>query len=184
MKDKRANIPRMRGTGAFKVFTGLVAVALITAGCGGSGSTAQQTPAASVTSTAPPTQQAVAFGTAVDIASTDGSTATYTVDNLRAVPPAAQIVPAKGAMYAVDVTIVAKTGATTYNGFWFVARAVDGSNIAPAVGAVQPSITSGQLPAGQQVAAHVAYDVPQGQTITGIMFRDPHGKLLAVWATG
>ena len=70
-------------------------------------------------------------------------------------------------MYAVDVTIVAKTGTIAYNGFWFVARAADGSNIAPAVGAVQPGITSGQLPAGQQVAAHVAYDVPAGQTITG-----------------
>lgn len=162
----------------------MIAVALITAGCGGSGSTGQQsTASAPATSTAPPAKQAVAFGTPVDIAS-DGGTATYTVDNLAPVPPAAQIVPAKGTMYAVDVTIVAKTGTIAYNGFWFVARAADGSNIAPAVGAVQPGITSGQLPAGQQVAAHVAYDVPAGQTITGIMFRDPHGKLLAVWATG
>jgi hypothetical protein len=162
----------------------MVAVALITAGCAGSGSTAQHTPTnAPATSTAPPTQQAVAFGTPVDIAS-DGGTATYTVDNLRPVPPDAQIVPAKGAMYAVDVTIVVKTGTIAYNGFWFVGRAADGSNIAPAIGAVQPGITSGQLPQGQQLAAHVAYDVPQGKTITAIMFRDPKGKLLAVWATG
>jgi hypothetical protein len=162
----------------------MVVVALITAGCGGSGSTSQQaTTRAPATSTAPPTQQAVAFGTSVDVTS-DGGTATYTVDNLRPVPPDAQVVPAKGTMYAVDVTIVAKTGATAYNGFWFVARAADGSNIAPAVGAVQPGITSGQLPQGQQLAAHVAYDVPQGKTITAIMLRDPKGKLLAVWATG
>ena len=174
----------MRGTQMSRVLAGSVAVALITAGCGGSGSTAQQpTTDAPATSTAPPAQQAVTFGTAVDIAS-DGGTATYTVDNLRPVPPDAQIVPAKGTMYAVDVTIVAKTGTIAYNGFWFVARAADGSNIAPAVGAVQPGITSGQLPQGQKLAAHVAYDVPHGQTITAIMFRDPKGKLLAVWATG
>ena len=161
----------------------MIAVALVTAGCGGSGSSAQQTPAPPATSTAPPAKQAVVFGTPVDIDS-DGGKATYTVANLTPVPPAAQIVPAKGAMYAVDVTIVAKTGTTAYNGFWFVARAADGSNIPPAVGAVQPSITSGQLPQGQQLAAHVAYDVPEGKTITAIMFRDPKGKLLAVWSNG
>lgn len=162
-----------------RVLLGVVAVALITAGCGGSGSTGQQT-AAPATSTAS-VKQAVPFGTAVDIAS-DGGAATYTVANLAPVPANAQIVPAKGTMYAVDVTIVAKTGTTAYNGFWFVARSSDGSNIAPAVGAVAPGITSGQLPQGQQVAAHLAFDVGKGKTITGIMLRDPKGKLLAAWA--
>ncbi|BBY59575.1 hypothetical protein MSAR_27110 [Mycolicibacterium sarraceniae] len=162
----------------------MLAIALITAGCGGSGSTAQQSAtSAPATSTQPAAKQAVTFGTPVDVAS-DGGLATYTVDNLAPVPPDAQIVPAKGTMYAVDVTIAAKTGTVAYNGFWFVARAADGSNIAPAVGAVQPGITSGQLPQGQQLATHVAYDVPQGKTITAIMFRDPKGKLLAVWSTG
>ncbi|MCX2933824.1 DUF1942 domain-containing protein [Mycobacterium sp. CVI_P3] len=175
----------MRGTRMSRVLVGLIAVALIATGCGGSGSTDQQSAdSAPATSSAPSAKQAVVFGTAVDVASPDGATATYTVANLRPVPPDAQIVPAKGTMYAVDVTIVAKSGTTTYNGFWFVARAADGSNIAPAVGAVQPGITSGQLAQGQQIAAHVAYDVPQDQTITAIMLRDPHGKLLAVWATG
>jgi hypothetical protein len=169
----------MRGTRLPKVFLGVVAVALLIAGCGGSGSDAQN-PAAPATSTSS-AKQAVPFGTAVDIAA-DGGTATYTVDNLAAVPADAQIVPAKGTMYAVDVTIVAKTGTVAYNGFWFVARASDGSNVAPAVGAVQPGITSGQLPQGQQIAAHLAYDVPKGKAITGIMFRDPKGKLLSVWA--
>ncbi|MCV7179155.1 DUF1942 domain-containing protein [Mycolicibacterium sphagni] len=175
----------MRGIRVSRVLAGTIAIALITAGCGGSGSPAQQsTSSAAATSPAPPTQQAVAYGTPVDVASSDGSIATYTVDNLQPVPPDAQIVPAKGTMFAVDVTIVAKTGTTTYNGFWFVARAADGSNIAPAVGAVQPGITSGQLAQSQRIAAHVAYDVPKGQTITGIMFRDPKGKVLAVWASG
>ncbi|GAY17726.1 hypothetical protein MSZK_44520 [Mycobacterium sp. shizuoka-1] len=163
---------------------GSIVVALIASGCGGAGSDHPSASSAPATSTTPPAKQAVTFGTAVDVAAADGSTATYTVDNLRPVPADAQIVPAKGTMFAVDVTIVAKTGTTTYNGFWFVARAADGSNIAPAVGAVAPGITSGQLAQGQQVAAHVAYDVPPGQTITAVMLRDPHGKLLAVWATG
>jgi Domain of unknown function (DUF1942) len=173
----------MRRTRVSRVLLGLIAVALIASGCGGSGSTAQQTSAAPATPTEPPAKQAVAFGTAVDVAS-DGGSATYTIDSLQPVPPDAQIVQAKGTMYAVDVTIVAKTGTIAYNGFWFVARAADGSNIAPAVGAVQPGITSGQLPQGQQLAAHIAYDVPKGKTITAIMFRDPKGKLLAVWSTG
>ncbi|AKK26401.1 hypothetical protein AB431_06530 [Mycobacterium sp. EPa45] len=166
------------------MFGGVLAVALISAGCGNSGSTAHQpTPSTPVSSSAAATLEAVAFGTKVDIASADG-TAAYTVDNLQPVPPDAQIVPAKGTMYAVDVTIVAKSGTPAYNGFYIVARGADGSNIAPAVGAVRPGITSGQLPQGQQVAGHVAYDVPQGQTITAIQFRDPKGKVLAVWGAG
>ncbi len=173
----------MRGT---RVFVGLAAVALITAGCAGSdpktadSSTAQ---AADNSTAAPASQQAAAFGATLDIASSTG-TAAYTVDNLRPVPPDAQIIPAKGTMYAIDVTIAAKTGTTTYNGFYFVARAADGSTIAPAVGAVRPGITSGQLPQGQQIAGHVAYDVPQGQTIAAIGLRDPKGAMLAVWAAG
>lgn len=173
----------MHGTRLVRLLVGTIALALFTAGCGGASSGSQQPSSAPVTAATPEPKQAVAFGTPVDIAA-DGGTATYTIDNLAQVPRAAQIVPAKGTMYAVDVTIAAKTGTIAYNGFWFVARAEDGSNIAPAVGAVQPGVTSGQLPQGQQLAAHVAYDVPQGKSITAIMFRDPKGKILAVWARG
>ena len=170
---------------ATRVFVGMAALALVTAGCAGSGQKAadRSTTPASASTAAPAAQQAAAFGTTLDITSSTG-TAAYTVDNLRPVPPDAQIIPAKGTMYAVDVTIVAKTGTTTYNGFYFVARAADGSTIAPAVGAVRPGITSGQLPQGQQIAGHVAYDVPQGQTIAAIGLRDPKGAMLAVWAAG
>lgn len=172
----------MRGKQLSRVVVGVLAVVLITAGCGNSGSSAHRQSGASspASSVAPPALEAVAFGTKVDIASSDG-TAAYTVDNLQPVPRDAQIVPAKGTMYAVDVTIDAKSGTPSYNGFYIVARGADGSNIAPAVGAVRPGITSGQLPSGQQVVGHVAYDVPPGQTITAILFRDPKGKVLAVW---
>lgn len=173
----------MRGTRPFEVLVGISAVALISAGCGGAkpGNSESNTSTQAAESTSASAQQIARFGTSVDIAAPSG-TASYTVDNLRPVPPDAQIIPAKGAMFAVDVTIVAKTGTTAYNGFYFVARAADGSTIAPAVGAVRPGITSGQLPQGQQIAGHVAYDVPQGQTISAIAFRDPQGKTLAVWA--
>jgi hypothetical protein len=174
----------MCGIRAFGAVLGIVTVALIAAGCGNSGSTAQQsTQSTPTSSTVVATLEAVAFGTKVDVASADG-TAAYTVDNLQPVPPAAQIVPAKGTMYAIDVTIVAKSGTPSYNGFYLVARSTDGSNIAPAVGAVRPGITSGQLAQGQQAAGHVAYDVPPGQTITAIQFREPKGKVLAVWGSG
>ena len=163
-----------------RVLLGTIAIALTIAGCGGSDSKQTPAPATSSVSSA---KQAVAFGTAVDI-DANGGKATYTVDNLSPVPRDAQVVPAKGAMFAVDVTIVAKTGTVAYNGFWFVAKATDGSNIAPAVGAVQPGITSGQLSQGQKVAAHIAFDVPQGKTINGIMLRDAKGRLLAAWANG
>ena len=128
-------------------------------------------------------QQAAPMGSALTITSA-GATANYTVANLRPVPPDAQIIPAKGTMYAVDVTIAAQTGTTTYNGFYFVARGADGSTIAPAVGAVKPGITSGQLPPGQKIDGHVAYDVPQGATITAVGLRDPKGTMLAVWGNG
>src|SRR3569623_944967 len=132
----------MVGTRLSSALLGIFAVAHVSARCGDSGSTAQQSTQSTPTSSTAAALEAVAFGTKVDVASSDG-TAAYTVDNLQPVPPNAQIVPAKGTMYAVDVTIVAKNGTPTYNGFYIVARGADGSNIAPAVGAVRPGITSG-----------------------------------------
>ncbi|MCI4674855.1 hypothetical protein [Candidatus Mycolicibacterium alkanivorans] len=64
------------------------------------------------------------------------------------------------------------------------AKQVGGVAIAPAVGAVKPGINSGQLPQGQKIDGHVAYDVPAGATITAIGLRDPKGKMLAIWASG
>lgn len=150
-----------------------VAAALI-AGCQ---SPAQTTmPESSVTTATGPTVQTAVFGATLTV-----DNAAYTVANLRPVPTDAQIIPARGVMYAVDVTIAAQTGAVTFNGFYFVARAQDGSTIAPAVGAVEPGITAGQLAAGQTVDGHVAFDVPQGQSITAVALRDPKGKTVAVW---
>ena len=160
----------------------VMAVVVLSAGCAEPKTTSDSpTATAADTPSATPVQQAVPFG-ATQTVTSEGATAQYTVANLRQVPPDAQIIPAKGTMYAVDVIIAAQTGTTTYNGFYFVAKAADGSTIAPAVGAVRPGITDGQLPAGQKADGHVAYDVPAGKTITAILLRDPHGKLLAVWA--
>lgn len=168
--------PAMRGVIA------VAAVLVFSTGCAGQNTTTATSQEASAeTSATQPVRQAVLFG-ATETVTSEGATAQYTVANLRQVPADAQIIPAKGTMYAVDVTISAQTGTTIYNGFYFVAKAADGSTIAPAVGAVRPGITSGQLPAGQKVDGHVAYDVPQGKSITAVMLRDPHGKLLAVWA--
>ncbi len=160
---------------------GVLAIALIVAGCGSSDTKAQQSPKGTAAgATATPVVEAVAFGTKVDIASSDG-TAAYTVDHLQPVPPDAQIVKAKGTMYAVDVTIVAKSGKPKYNAYYIVARGTDGTKITPAVGDVKPGITSGQLDQGKQIAGHIAFDVPKGQTIKSIQFRDPKGKVLAIW---
>ena len=134
-------------------------------------------------SSAPPLgPQAAILGTALEVKSS-GATASFTVANLAPVPLDAQIIPAKGTMYAVDVTIAAQSGTTVFNGFFFVARDQDGASIAPAVGAVKPGITSGQLAAGQTVAGHVAFDVPEGRLITQVALRDPQGKTLAIWGS-
>ena len=161
------------------------AAVVLCAGCAGAKNAATESSVASVadTSSAAPVQQAAPMGSTLTVTSAD-ATAAYTVANLRPVPPDAQIIPAKGSMYAVDVTIAAQTGTTMYNGFYFVARAADGSTIAPAVGAVNPGITSGELPAGQKIDGHVAYDVPAGKAITAVGLRDPKGKMLAVWGVG
>ena len=174
----------MRGVTAAWAIVAAAAVVLC-GGCAGAKNTATESPAASVagTSTAAPVQQAAPMGSTLTVTSA-GATAAYTVGNLRPVPPDAQIIPAKGSMFAVDVTIAAQTGTTTYNGFYFVARAADGSTIAPAVGAVNPGITSGELPTGQKIDGHVAYDVPAGKAITAVGLRDPKGKMLAVWGVG
>ena len=163
----------------------VAAVVVLSAGCAGAKNTAAESPTASVaaTSAAAPVEQAAPMGSTLTVTSAD-ATAAYTVANLRPVPADAQIIPAKGSMYAVDVTIAAQTGTTMYNGFYFVARAADGSTIAPAVGAVKPGITSGELPAGQKIDGHVAYDVPAGKAITAVGLRDPKGKMLAVWGVG
>lgn len=140
-------------------------------------------PDAGTTSAAAPSPQAAMLGSTLTV--TDrGATAAYTVADLRPVPVDAQIIPARGTMFAVDVTIAAETGTTAYNGFYFVAKAQDGSNIPPAVGAVKPGIDAGELAAGQKLAAHVAFDVASGQSITQVALRDPKGRTLAVWAAG
>jgi hypothetical protein len=161
-----------------------VAAMALPAGCAEpSPPTAPNQTTVEVSSTPPPGPQAAALGTTLDVTSASGA-ASYTVGNLAPVPLDAQIIPARGTMYAVDVTIAAQSGTTVFNGFFFVARDQDGAPIAPAVGAVKPGITSGQLAAGQAVAGHVAFDVPEGKSITQVALRDPQGKTLAVWGSG
>lgn len=139
-------------------------------------------PVATQSVTAPrPAPQSAVLGATLDIDAGSGA-ASYTVGNWRAVPLDAQIIPAKGAMYAVDVRIVATGGTVPVNGFYFAARTADGSTIAPAVGAVRPGITYGQLAAGQSVEGHVAFDFAPGTAVTGIELRDPAGKQLAFWS--
>jgi len=133
--------------------------------------------------TPPPGPQAAALGTMLDVTTASGK-ASYTVANLAPVPLDAQIIPAKGAMYAVDVTIVGRSGTTAFNGFFFVARGRDGTSIAPAVGAVRPGITAGELGADQSATGHVAFDAPPGASIGQVVLRDPKGESLAVWVAG
>lgn len=168
----------------------LIAAALVLVACSAPAPTTSaptsSKDAALETSATPATRsplQAAVLGTALTI-TTAGATAVYTVADLRPVPVEAQIIPAKGAMYAVDVTIDAQTGTTVYNGFYFVARAQDGSSIPPAVGAVKPGINSGELSQGQTIDGHVAFDVPPGQSITQVGLRDAKGATLAVWGVG
>lgn len=162
----------------------LASVAMAVSGC--QTSTSGTAPAvatdANTTTSAAPAVQAGPFGTTVTVTES-GATAAYTVSNLRPVPLDAQIVPPRGTMYAVDVVIDAQTGTTSYNGFYFVAKAADGSNFPPAIGAVRPGVDSGELAAGQSLSAHVAFDVPEGQSITRVVLRDPKGNALAVWGT-
>ena len=133
------------------------------------------------TSSAAPGPQSGQSGATLDIDTATGA-GYYTVGNWRAVPVDAQIIPAKGVMYAVDVRIVANTGALPVNGFYFAVRTADGSTIAPAVGAVRPGITYGQLTQGQSVEGHVAFDLAPGTAVTGVILRDPAGKQLAFWS--
>ena len=131
--------------------------------------------------TAPSAPIRAQSGATVDIASSEGS-ASYTVGNWRPVPLDAQIIPAKGAMYSVDVRVLANSGTVSVNGFYFAARTADGSTVAPAVGAVRPGITYSQLTAGQSVEGHVAFDFAPGTAVTGVLLRDPAGSPLAFWA--
>jgi len=146
----------------------------------GPGDTVQKMPT-QTTAPAPPGPQSGQSGATIDIATGTGA-GSYTVGNWRAVPVDAQIIPAKGVMYSVDVRIVANTGAVAVNGFYFAARTADGSTIAPAVGAVRPGITYGQLTQGQSVEGHVAFDFAPGTAVTGVVLRDPSGKQLAFWS--
>lgn len=160
-----------------------VAMTALPAGCAGPAPpTAANQTAVEVSSTPPPGPQAAVLGTTLEVTSS-GATSSYTVANLAPVPLAAQIIPARGTMYAVDVTIAAQSGTTVFNGFFFVASDQNGTSIPPAVGAVKPGITSGQLAAGQTVAGHVAFDVEEGQSITQVALRDPQGKPLAIWGS-
>ena len=130
---------------------------------------------------AAPSPQSGPSGATLDIGTGSGA-ASYTVGNWRSVPLDAQIIPAKGVMSAVDVRIVADSGTVAVNGFYFSARTADGSTIAPAVGAVRPGITYGQVTQGQSVEGHVAFDIAPGTQVTGVVLRDPGGKQLAIWS--
>lgn len=125
--------------------------------------------------------QLAKLGATLEVSTASGSAA-YTVGNWRPVPLEAQIIAAKGAMYAVDVTIEARTGTTLVNGFYFAVRTASGGSVAPAVGAVRPGITSGQLTAGQSMAGHVAFDLAPGTAVTAVTLRDPGGRGLAAWS--
>jgi hypothetical protein len=104
-----------------------VATMALPAGCAEPApSTAPNQTTAEVSSTPPPSPQAAALGTTLDVTTASGK-ASYTVANLAPVPLDAQIIPAKGTMYAVDVTIVAQSGTTVFNGFFFVARDQNGT---------------------------------------------------------
>jgi len=172
-------------TAASRTIVFLAAACAATVACSAPATTTAPTAATSpASSTAVPSgPQAAILGTALDVATSNG-TASYTVSNLAPVPIDAQIIAATGTMYSVDVTIVAQSGTTVFNGFYFVARDQDGANIAPAVGAVKPGITSGQLSAGQTVIGHLAFDVPVDKSITQVALRDPQGKTLAIWGGG
>jgi hypothetical protein len=157
--------------------------AAMVGGCASPASKTSQTPISIESSTAPTGPEAATLGTTLDV-TTAGGTASYTVANLAPVPLDAQIIPAKGAMYSVDVNIVGRSGTTVFNGFFFVARGRDGTSIAPAVGAVRPGITAGELSADQSATGHVEFDVPPGASIGQVVLRDPKGKSLAVWVAG
>lgn len=159
--------------------------AILTAGCSRQPTSDVASPIhdSSTSASVPETTavQAAQIGATLQIAG-PGGTAAYTVGNWRAVPADAQIIPAKGAMYAVDVTVEGLSGTTTVNGFYFVARLSDGTSVAPAVGAVRPSITYSQLAQGQSVNGHVAFDLAPGAAVTGVGLRDPSGKPAAFWS--
>ena len=120
-------------------------------------------------------------GATIDVDTKDGS-ASYTVGNWRPVPADAQIIAAKGAMYSVDVRVIATGGTVAVNGFYFTARTADGAMIAPAVGAVRPGITYSRLTAGQTVEGHIAFDIAPGTAVMGVGLRDATGRPLAFWS--
>ena len=163
---------------------GAIALAVLLSGCAHPAPEASNPPSSLGSPAAGTAQPPVGESGATLTVTTGAGSALYSVGNLRPVPPEAQIIPAKGTMYSVDVRISARSGMTIVNGFYFVARAADGSAIAPAVGAVRPGIPSGQLTQGQSVEGVVAYDVPPGGSITEITLRGPHGENLAAWSVG
>lgn len=164
------------------------AVVTVLGGCAHSGPPAPSMTSAGPSASEPPSGAPVPpgprsgpLGATLEIR-TGGGAAAYTVGNWRAVPLDAQIIPAKGVMYAVDVRILANSGTVPVNGFYFAARTADGSTIAPMVGAVRPGITYGQLTQGQSVEGHVAFDFAPGTAVSGVVLRDPAGKQLAFWS--
>ena len=165
-----------------------VAACLALTGCAQPGEPAPAVEASSAPDVSTPATQATVaqlaqIGATLEVGIPTGSAA-YTVSNWRPVPVDAQIIPARGVMYSVDVTVAARTGTTTVNGFYFVVRTADGGSVAPAVGAVRPGITYAQLTPGQSVAGHVAFDLAPGTAVNAVALRDAKGTTLAAWSVG
>ncbi|MGV9824783.1 DUF1942 domain-containing protein [Gordonia sp. NPDC003429] len=147
------------------------------AGCADTDSSATQ--ASGSVNVEADTTKTFAFGTAVDL--------TYQEDAARVTVSAPT--PAKatewasvdGVLYSVMVTVQTTEGTWTVNPAYLSATTNTGQYVEGSLGTVDGSLEPDALEAGQTATGAVAFDVPEGQTITSVALEGPVSKRLAQW---
>jgi hypothetical protein len=117
-------------------------------------------------SAAPPNQPPASLGATLEITSSEGKKAAYTVSDFQPATPANAYVVVKGKLYSIDVTAQAEAGTVVVNALDFSARTEDGTHLKAELGMVDNEFLMAELPQGQHLSGRVAFDVPTGKNIT------------------
>ncbi|MCE5290292.1 MAG: DUF4352 domain-containing protein [Nocardiaceae bacterium] len=92
------------------------------------------------------------------------------------------LLPPKGRLVVVDVTITATEGTWAVNPLYFSARTKQGADLQTSIFNPDPNdLQSGDLQKGKTVRGTIAFDVPIGATIDTIEISGTFGQTVGVW---
>lgn len=159
----------------------VVIIIVIAAASGGHDSTKSTTVIATsgVPVVKPATTPAPAHvGATLQIDTGDNATAAITLNSTGPGTPGPL---SSGPVWALQVTIQSVTGNVDVNPLYWAVRTSDGHELSPDLAGVSDQIATTTVTPGQKVAGAVAFEVPDGQTVTTVLYKGPLGAQLGTW---